>query len=172
MARCRSGRDPYRLFNLDVFGYELESPMALYGSVPYMLAHSARRTAGLFWLNPSETWIDVEHSAGGAGGVLASLWGSLTGAQTSDSAAASATPLPAGAESDAARAAAELSAAPNVHTHWFSEAGIIDVFVLLGPQPRDLFRQYAALTGTTQLPPVRLSFLFYCSNHLLCSTHA
>lgn len=31
--------DPYRLFNLDVFEYELYSPMALYGSVPVMLAH-------------------------------------------------------------------------------------------------------------------------------------
>ena len=31
--------EPYRLFNLDVFEYELNSPMALYGSMPYMLAH-------------------------------------------------------------------------------------------------------------------------------------
>jgi alpha 1,3-glucosidase len=34
----RSG-DPYRLYNLDVFEYELYNPMALYGSVPLMLAH-------------------------------------------------------------------------------------------------------------------------------------
>ena len=31
--------DPYRLYNLDVFEYELNNPMALYGSVPVMLAH-------------------------------------------------------------------------------------------------------------------------------------
>ena len=31
--------DPYRLYNLDVFEYELYNPMALYGSVPYMIAH-------------------------------------------------------------------------------------------------------------------------------------
>ena len=31
--------DPYRLFNLDVFEYDLYNPMALYGSVPVMLAH-------------------------------------------------------------------------------------------------------------------------------------
>ena len=31
--------DPYRLFNLDVFEYELYNPMALYGSIPYMIAH-------------------------------------------------------------------------------------------------------------------------------------
>lgn len=31
--------DPYRLYNLDVFEYELYSPMALYGSVPMLIAH-------------------------------------------------------------------------------------------------------------------------------------
>ena len=44
--------------------------------------------------------------------------------------------------------------APQVDTHWFSESGIIDVFVMLGPRPHDVFRQYSALTGTTPLPPV------------------
>ena len=43
---------------------------------------------------------------------------------------------------------------PQIDTHWFSESGIIDVFFMLGPEPRDVFRQYAALTGTTPLPPV------------------
>ena len=33
------GSDPYRLYNLDVFEYELDRRMALYGSVPLMLAH-------------------------------------------------------------------------------------------------------------------------------------
>ena len=31
--------DPYRLYNLDVFEYEVGNPMALYGGVPVMLAH-------------------------------------------------------------------------------------------------------------------------------------
>jgi len=31
--------DPYRLYNLDVFEYELDNVMALYGCVPVMLAH-------------------------------------------------------------------------------------------------------------------------------------
>ena len=34
-----SDTDPYRLFNVDVFEYDIKNPMALYGSVPYMLAH-------------------------------------------------------------------------------------------------------------------------------------
>lgn len=32
------GSEPYRLYNTDVFEYELNSPMALYGAVPFMLA--------------------------------------------------------------------------------------------------------------------------------------
>jgi len=36
---CYSKTDPYRLYNLDVFEYELHNPMALYGSVPYLIAH-------------------------------------------------------------------------------------------------------------------------------------
>jgi len=43
---------------------------------------------------------------------------------------------------------------PQIDTHWFSESGVIDVFLMLGPRPTDVFRQYAALTGTTPLPPV------------------
>ena len=35
----RGSTDPYRLYNLDVFEYELYNPMALYGSIPYMIAH-------------------------------------------------------------------------------------------------------------------------------------
>lgn len=35
--------EPYRLYNLDVFEYELDEPMALYGHVPFMLALSEAR---------------------------------------------------------------------------------------------------------------------------------
>ena len=51
--------DPYRLYNLDVFEFDLYNPMALYGSIPVMLAHNAKRTIALFWLNASETWVDI-----------------------------------------------------------------------------------------------------------------
>jgi mannosyl-oligosaccharide alpha-1,3-glucosidase len=43
---------------------------------------------------------------------------------------------------------------PQIDTHWLSESGVIDVFIMLGPQPNDVFRQYGRLTGTTPLPPV------------------
>lgn len=61
---CSAG-DPYRLYNLDVFQYELYNPMALYGSVPVMLAHNAQRTMGIFWLNAAETWVDISSNTAG-----------------------------------------------------------------------------------------------------------
>jgi mannosyl-oligosaccharide alpha-1,3-glucosidase len=37
-------------------------------------------------------------------------------------------------------------------THWMSESGVLDVFLLPGPTPSEVFAQYARLTGTTALP--------------------
>lgn len=52
--------EPYRLYNLDVFEYLADSPFGLYGSIPLLLAHSARGgTAGLFWFNAAEMFVDV-----------------------------------------------------------------------------------------------------------------
>ncbi|KAF9237885.1 glycoside hydrolase family 31 protein [Melanogaster broomeanus] len=38
-------------------------------------------------------------------------------------------------------------------THWISESGILDVFILPGPNPTSIFSQYSRLTGTPSLPP-------------------
>ncbi|KAI9219405.1 glycosyl hydrolases family 31-domain-containing protein [Blastocladiella britannica] len=54
--------DPYRLYNLDVFEYELDNPMALYGSVPLLLTHGAQGSAGALVLTASETWVDIDRS--------------------------------------------------------------------------------------------------------------
>uniref|UniRef100_A0A8D3CT87 Glucosidase II alpha subunit b n=1 Tax=Scophthalmus maximus TaxID=52904 RepID=A0A8D3CT87_SCOMX len=104
--------DPYRLYNLDVFQYELYNPMALYGAVPVMLAHHAQRTTGVFWLNAAETWVDISSNT-------------------------------------------ELHfETPQTDVRWISESGIIDVFIMLGPTPKDVFSQYASLTGTQSFPPL------------------
>uniref|UniRef100_A0A914NGQ0 Glycoside hydrolase family 31 N-terminal domain-containing protein n=1 Tax=Meloidogyne incognita TaxID=6306 RepID=A0A914NGQ0_MELIC len=90
--------DPYRLYNLDVFEYELENGMALYGSIPFAIAHGKARTAGVLWLNAAETWVDV-----------------------------------------------------NLAT---DKTGVLDLFLMLGPRPKDVFRQNAQLTGVFPLPPL------------------
>ncbi|VDM44201.1 unnamed protein product [Toxocara canis] len=43
---------------------------------------------------------------------------------------------------------------PQSDVHFMSESGLIDVFLMLGPTPNDLFRQNAALTGVYPLPPL------------------
>ena len=116
----RGKSDPYRLYNVDVFEYELNSPMALYGSVPMMLAHSSEQTIGLLWLNPSETWIDIESSNQGVAGLFSNFVSGETKSRL---------------------------------THWFSETGVIDVWLMLGPNSEDVMRQNALIVGTTQLPP-------------------
>ncbi|KAF9950152.1 hypothetical protein BGZ70_001487, partial [Mortierella alpina] len=115
--------EPYRLYNLDVFEYETDNPMALYGSVPFMLGHSKNSTAAVFWMNAAETWVDVEKSAEDKSGGILSWIKSKKG-----------------------------TSAPTTKTHWISEAGVLDLFVFLGPTQRDIFRQYSSLVGTTALP--------------------
>lgn len=73
LRNTKGSTDPYRLFNLDVFEYEINNPMALYGSVPMMVAHSVDSTVGLLWLNAAETWIDIESSESGVVGLLSNL---------------------------------------------------------------------------------------------------
>ncbi|KAI2801451.1 hypothetical protein BLOT_011003 [Blomia tropicalis] len=74
LRNTKGTTDPYRLYNVDIFEYEVNSPMSLYGAYPLMIAHSAKPlTVGLFWLNPSETWIDIESSNSGITGLISNL---------------------------------------------------------------------------------------------------
>ncbi|XP_048380858.2 neutral alpha-glucosidase AB isoform X2 [Stegostoma tigrinum] len=123
--KTTEGGDPYRLYNLDVFQYEIFNPMALYGAVPLLLAHNLRRTLGIFWLNAAETWVDISSNTAGK-----TLFGKML---------------------DYVQGANEI---PQTDVRWISESGIIDVFLLLGPSPFDVFKQYTSLTGTQALPPL------------------
>lgn len=78
---------PYRLYNLDVFEYELDNPMALYGSIPFLVAHSPRMgvsssgaTVGVFWNNPTETYVDIKKNMRSNGVGISSRWISESGA--------------------------------------------------------------------------------------------
>lgn len=42
----------------------------------------------------------------------------------------------------------------SVEAHFMSESGVIDMFILMGPKPKDAIRQYASLTGVAPLPQV------------------
>lgn len=105
-------KNPYRLYNADVFEYEVDSPMTLYGSIPFMQAVKKYSTVGVFWLNAAETWVDiVKHRKNAEDGVKG-----------------------------------------DTQTHWISESGLLDVFLMPGPTAGYLYEQYGTLTGWTALP--------------------
>ncbi|CAI2738285.1 unnamed protein product [Dicrocoelium dendriticum] len=120
-----SGGDPYRLYNLDVFEYELDSQMALYGAVPVLWALNTNYTTGIFWHNPSETWVDIEYTDRPASSFLSKLPRLFL------------------------KTPERIS-----KTRWISETGVLDVFVMLGRDPRDVSKAYSYLTGSTPLPPL------------------
>jgi len=62
-----SYNEPYRLFNLDVFEYELDEPMALYGSSPILVGHEPKNDIGIFWANTAETFVDIGEQRAKAG---------------------------------------------------------------------------------------------------------
>lgn len=120
--RTTSKEDPYRLYNLDVFQYELQSTMALYGAVPVVYAHGLERTVGVFWLNAAETWVDVENSRDS--NVVSSIVSFVSRTQKEE----------------------------KVSARFMSESGVMEVYIFLGPTPTDCFTQYTRLTGTAPLP--------------------
>lgn len=126
LRNTKGSFDPYRLYNLDVFEYATESTAALYGGVPLLVGHTAEETIGVYWLNPSETWIDIEAVSPSAPST--SAIGGFFG----------------GGDSSTVRARS---------SHWISETGVIDVWILSGPKPSDISKQNAYLFGTHPLPP-------------------
>jgi alpha 1,3-glucosidase len=51
--------EPYRMYNLDIFEYELENPIGLYGVVPVLISIKPKLAVGVFVLNPSESFVDI-----------------------------------------------------------------------------------------------------------------
>ncbi|KAI4180105.1 MAG: hypothetical protein LQ346_007061 [Caloplaca aetnensis] len=108
---------PYRLYNSDVFEYEMDSPMTLYGAIPLMQAQRKDSTVGVLWLNAAETWVDIVKKKTTSNPLGLGIGGTI-----------------------------------DTQTHWFSESGLLDIFVFLGPTPKDVIQTYNELTGYAQLP--------------------
>ncbi|KAG5507543.1 hypothetical protein JKF63_06492 [Porcisia hertigi] len=53
------GGEVYELYNTDAFQYPLNSTKALYGAIPFIMAHAPEFTCGVLFLNPSETKVRV-----------------------------------------------------------------------------------------------------------------
>lgn len=71
--------EPYRFFNLDVFEYEIDEPMALYGAIPiiwaiHRLEGGQTVSSGFLWINPSETFVKLERDTPDKKGGPAHAW--------------------------------------------------------------------------------------------------
>lgn len=93
----------------------------------YICLFSVDHTVGVLFLNAAETWVDVENSRDT--NMVSSIVSFVSGTQAEE----------------------------RVSARFISEAGIMEVYVMLGPSPADCFKQYTTLTGTAPLPQVNLS---------------
>lgn len=60
--RNTKGSSPYRLFNVDIFEYETESRMPMYGAIPLMVGIKPNTAVGVFWVNSADTFVDIDKS--------------------------------------------------------------------------------------------------------------
>ncbi|WKY11654.1 hypothetical protein Q1695_003321 [Nippostrongylus brasiliensis] len=125
LKTTKGNTDPFRLYNLDVFEYELNNPMALYVAIPYIVAHKKNFTVGALWLNAAETWIDTSSSVSSKGLFRSVLDKVMPGQEV-----------------------------PHFDAHFMSETGLIDVFFFGGPSPKDVQKQLSRVSGVTPIPPL------------------
>ncbi|KAL4400419.1 glucosidase II [Malassezia pachydermatis] len=123
--------EPYRLMNTDVFEYEYDSPMALYGSVPVVHAISQSSAASVLWMNAAETWVDIHKTKRRPG---PSVRGTMPAA------------------ADDAASLAGGSSSHSSHVYFMSESGVLDLFVFLGPSLHRNMERFMSLVGRTALP--------------------
>ncbi|CAG9331965.1 unnamed protein product [Blepharisma stoltei] len=98
--------EPYRIYNIDYTEHAVDTRQSLYGNIPFMLSRSSKKIAGgVFWFNPSETYVDISTSN------------------------------------------------KEKLTHWISESGVIDFFLIVSETPMNVVETYTMLTGPPQLPP-------------------
>jgi hypothetical protein len=103
---------------------------------------SDKNTVGVFWHNAAETWVDIGNSKDT--NVVSSIVNLVSGHKPENT----------------------------VDAHFMSESGVFDLFVLMGPTPKDAVKQYASLTGVAPLPqvPKRAEVVIVDSNPSLFST--
>lgn len=60
--------EPLRFYNLDVFEFEMDKPLGLYGSVPMIVARGEDSVVGMLWFNAAETYVDLQDEGSGRSG--------------------------------------------------------------------------------------------------------
>ena len=177
--------EPFRLYNLDVFEYEHDSPFGLYGSVPYVISHKPDATVGAFWCDSARNSALIVHcvhrhqptykpvSAAAQQSMHHPLLVACCAVRATHTGCKSTTvqelqasrpdhPVPHQhrrlklCRHNAAEMLVDVSQpSGGMSTRWIADSGILDLFLLLGPKPADVMAQYARLTGPTAMPQVR-----------------
>lgn len=98
------GTEPYRMFNSDVFVYDIGEKSPIYGSIPYMFS----KKVGVLWLNGSDTCVDIA------------------------------------TDEDEGKKL----------THWYSESGNMNVYILFADCPLELTQKFTIFTGPPSFPPL------------------
>lgn len=115
--------EPYRLFNVDIFEYDVQSKLPMYGSIPLMTAVKSDAASAIFWVNAADTYIDIlKHAKSEKPENVDLVW-------SND----------------------ELN---SVKTHWMSEAGIIDVILMVKSTPFEINQAFGQITGYSALPNI------------------
>ncbi|EER30792.1 conserved hypothetical protein [Candida tropicalis MYA-3404] len=60
LLKDTTDKEPYRLFNVDIFEYEIDSRLPMYGSIPLLVAIKPEASVGIFWVNAADTYIDIK----------------------------------------------------------------------------------------------------------------
>lgn len=54
---------PYRFYNVDIFQHNPYNKQNLYGSIPYMTAHTNEFDTAIAWINSAESYVDIMRSS-------------------------------------------------------------------------------------------------------------
>ncbi|VEU22614.1 DEKNAAC103466 [Brettanomyces naardenensis] len=116
--------EPYRLFNVDIFEYPVQDRYQMYGSIPFMVAVKPGSSAGIFWVNSADTYVDIKKN--GEEDMVDERKIIIENSSRSSSS--------------------------SVQTHWMSENGVLDVILMVKDTPAEISRAYGSLTGYVSLP--------------------
>ncbi|KAA6379304.1 MAG: Alpha-glucosidase, partial [Streblomastix strix] len=126
----KSAPEAIRLFNLDVFQYDTNSVFPLYGTVPLLMSqpmNKDHKSVGVFWLNAADTYVDLWRKDRDNNSVNNTTSDTQNEQEDDDN---------------------------TIHSHFISETGRLDFFILSANTPLELIQNYALLVGTPALPPL------------------
>ncbi|KAA6388173.1 MAG: Alpha-glucosidase, partial [Streblomastix strix] len=143
----KTAPEAIRLFNLDIFQYDTDSVFPLYGTIPLLMSQASsknRKNVGIFWVNAADTYVDLWRQS------------RFDDFQIQDQISQNKKNKDPKNKKDnnSNNSTIQNNNNQSVHSHFISETGRLDFFILSGNTPLELIQNYAQLVGTTALPPL------------------